>query len=173
MSAGTLSRDAYGTLLLVLAAPTLVPGLGLLAAPVAGLVGLLVGAQLLLGRRSPWLPARARVWMDDATLGPRLSVWLQARLRPLQGLRVPGMPPWVAGLAVVWSSLLLVLPLVLVPFGNTVPALALGLLGAGLATRRSLFGWLGAALSGGYSALLVLLGEALLLSARHLLSRLS
>ncbi len=173
MNAVVISRDAYGTLLLVLAAPTLVPGLGMLAAPVAGLAGLLVGAQLLLGLRSPWMPAQARSWMDDAAMGPRLAVWLQTKLRPLQGLHLPAMPPWIAGLAVVWSSLLLVLPLVLVPFGNTVPALALGLLGAGLAARRSLLGWLGAALSGGYSALLILFGEALLLSACHLGGRLS
>jgi hypothetical protein len=168
MSAVPFSRDAYGTLLLVLAAPTLLPGLGFLTAPLAGLAGLAVGVQLAVGRRAPWMPSRARAWMDDASLGPRLSLWLQDRLRPLQGLRLPRLPRVLAGLAVCWSSLLLVLPLVFVPFGNAIPALALALLGVGLAVRRSLFGWLGTALSGGYTAFLALLGEALVLMARDL-----
>lgn len=168
MSPAPFSRDAYGTLLLVLAVPTLLPGLGLVAAPLAGVAGLVVGVQLTLGRRAPWMPSRARAWMDDASLGPRLSLWLQDRLRPLQGLRLPRLPRVLAGLAVCWSSLLLVLPLVFVPFGNAIPALALALLGIGLAVRRSLFGWLGTALSGGYTAFLALLGEALVLMARDL-----
>jgi hypothetical protein len=168
VSPAPFSRDAYGTLLLVLAVPTLLPGLGLLTAPLAGLAGLGVGVQLTLGRRAPWMPSRARAWMDDASLGPRLSLWLQARFQPLQGLRLPRLPRVLAGLAVSWSSLLLVLPLALVPFGHTIPALALGLLGVGLAVRRSLFGWLGAALSGGYTAFLALLGEAVALMVRGL-----
>lgn len=170
MSTAAISRDAYGTLLLVLAAPTLLPGLGVLAAPLAGLAGLAVGVQLVLGRRTPWVPDRARGWLADASLGPRLSLWLQAKFRPLRGLRLPPLPRVLAGLAVFWSSLLLVLPLAFVPFSNLVPALALALLGAGLAARRSLFGWLGAALSGGYTAVLILLGEALVLFARGLLA---
>lgn len=165
MNPAVISRDAYGTLLLVLAAPSLLPGLGVLAAPLVGLAGLAVGVQLALGRRTPWVPGRARGWLDDASLGPRLSLWLQDRLRPIRGLRLPPLPRVLAGLAVFWSSLLLALPLAFVPFSNLVPALALALLGAGLAARRSLFGWLGAALSGGYTAVLFLLGEAMVLFA--------
>ena len=32
-----ISRDAYGALLLMLAAPALIPGIGMMAAPLAGL----------------------------------------------------------------------------------------------------------------------------------------
>ncbi len=170
-AARPVSRDAYGALLLVLAAPALVPGLGVLAAPLSGLAGILLGAQLVLGRRTPWVPARVRAWMAAVPLGPRLSLWLQERLRPLLRLPAPGLPRVLAGLTVAWSSLLLVLPLAFVPFGNVVPALALGLVGAGLAVRKSLLSWLGMALSGGYTALLIVLGEALLLAAQGLLSR--
>lgn len=166
-----VSRDAYGTLLLMLAAPALLPGLGTVAAPLAGLAGVAVGTQLLFGRRAPWLPARARGWIDAATLGPRLALWIESRLRPLVRLRAPGLPRVLAGLAVLWSSFLLALPLAFVPFGNLAPALALGLLGVGLAARRSLFGWLGAALSGGYTVLLILLGEAIVLIFNNLFNR--
>lgn len=173
MSPVAVSREAYGTLLLVLAAPSLLPGLGILAAPVAGLAGLAVGAQLVLGRRMPWVPARVRARMGEASLGPRLSRWLQARLGPLRSLRVPPLPRVPTGLAVLWSSLLLLLPLGFVPFGNMAPALSLGLLGAGLAAHRSPFAWLGAALSGGYTVLLVFLGDWLVPMVRSLLAALS
>ncbi len=172
-AAPPVSRDAYGALLLLLAAPSLVPGLGALAAPLSGLAGILLGAQLVLGRRQPWVPDRVRGWIEAVPVGPRLSLWIQQRLRPVLRIPAPGFPRVLAGLTVAWSGLLLVLPLALIPFSNTVPALSLGLVGAGLAVRKSLLSWLGMALSGGYTALLVLLGEALLLGARELASRLS
>lgn len=170
-AARPVSRDAYGALLLVLAAPALVPGFGILAAPLSGLAGILLGAQLTLGHRMPWVPLRVRAWMAGAPLGPRLSLWLQDLLRPLLRLPAPGLPRVLAGLTVAWSSLLLALPLAFVPFSNVAPALALGLVGAGLVVRKSLLSWLGMALSGGYTALLFVLGEALLLASQELISR--
>lgn len=91
-----ISRDSYGALLLMLAAPTLLPGIGMMAAPLA-----------------------------------------------------------------------------FVPFSNTIPALSLGLVGAGLMVRKSLFSWLGMALSGGYTALLIILGETLILATQGILARLT
>ena len=73
-------------------------------------------------------------------------------------------------LTVAWSSLLLLLPLAFIPFSNMIPALSLGLVGAGLVARKSLFSWLGMVLSGGFTALLILLGEALILAAQGLLT---
>ncbi|MBI4912409.1 MAG: exopolysaccharide biosynthesis protein [Acidobacteria bacterium] len=175
MNAATspVSRDAYGALLVMIAAPALVPGLGALAAPFAGLAGLALGAQLAIGRRIPWVPSRVRAWVTTAPMGPRMSLWIQKRLQPFLRLPSPGFPRVLAGLTVAWSSLLLVLPLAFVPFSNMAPALALGLVGLGLAARKSLFGWLGAALSGGYTALLILVGEAVLLAGKALLENLS
>ncbi len=108
--------------------------------------------------------------MSSSTLGPRLSLWIQNHLRPLLGLSAPRVPVILAGLAVAWTGLLLALPLAFIPFSNMIPALALGLVGAGLAARRSLFSWLGMALSGGYTALLIILGEALILIAQESLA---
>ncbi len=76
----------------------------------------------------------------------------------------------LAGLTVAWTGLLLVLPLALIPFSDMIPALALGFVGAGLAARRSLFSWLGMALSGGYTALLIILSEALISTAHATLA---
>lgn len=168
-----VSRDSYGTLLLVLAAPALLPGVSLVMAPLAGLASLVLGLQLVVGKRVPWMPERVRSWMAASPMGPRLSLWIQERARPLLRLPAPSFPRLLAGLTVAWSSLLLVLPLVFVPFGNVVPALSLGLVGAGLVVRKSLLSWMGMALSGGYTTLLIVLGEALLIVVQEFLSRLT
>lgn len=78
-----------------------------------------------------------------------------------------------AGLTVAWSSLIMLLPLAIVPFSNTIPALSMGLVGTGLVVRKSLFSWLGMALSGGYTALLIIIGEALVLATKGILARLT
>ena len=70
------------------------------------------------------------------------------------------MPLLLAGTAVIWTSLVLFLPLVLIPLSNTLPSLALGLLGAGLALGRTFLAWLGLALSGAFTGAVVLLGAA-------------
>lgn len=166
-----ISRESYGTLLLLLAAPSLLPGVGAVAAPLSGAACLALGFQLAAGRRIPWVPDRLQGWMSSSALGPRLSLWIQEHFRPLLGLPTPRFPLVLAGLTVAWTGLLLVLPLMFVPFSNMIPALALGLVGAGLAARRSLISWLGMALSGGYTALLIILGEALILAAQETLAR--
>ncbi len=166
-----VSRDSYGSLLLMLAAPALLPGIGMVAAPLAGLAGIAIGVQLAMGRRVPWMPDGVRTRIVSSALGPRLSLWIQARCQPLLSLPSPRFPMLFAGLTVAWSSLILLLPLAFVPFSNTIPALSLGLMGAGLMVRKSLFSWLGMALSGGYTALLIILGETLILVTQGILAR--
>lgn len=165
-----VSRESYGALLLMLAAPSVLPGIGAVAAPLAGAASLALGLQLALGRRVPWMPDGLRTWMSTSTLGPRLSLWIQARVPAFLRAPMPRFPALLAGLTVAWSSLLLLLPLAFVPFANAVPALSLGLIGLGLASHRSHFGWMGMALSGGWTALLAAFGEALLPVALKLLS---
>ena len=165
-----VSRDSYGALLLMLAAPTLVPVVGVMVAPLVGLAGLVLGLQLAMGRPVPWIPDRTRAWVISSALGPKLSLWIHEKFRPLSRLPSPRFPGLLAGLTVAWSSLLLLLPLAFIPFSNMIPALSLGLVGAGLVARKSLFSWLGMVLSGGFTALLILLGEALILAAQGFLT---
>ena len=168
-----ICRDTYGALLLMLAAPALVPGIGTITAPLAGFAGLTLGVQLAMGRRVPWMPDRVQSWIASSTLGPKLSLWIQARCQPLLRLPSPRFPMLFAGLTVAWSSLIMLLPLAIVPFSNTIPALSMGLVGTGLVVRKSLFSWLGMALSGGYTALLIIIGEALVLATQGILARLT
>lgn len=161
---GTGIGQDYGPVLLLLAALSVVPGIGSLTGPVVGLAGFLLGVQLVAGRPAPWLPAWAGQRMASSHLGPRFSTWIHARCRPLLHFTAPRFPPLLAGLTVTWSSLLLLLPLAFIPFSNTIPSLSLGLVGIGLLAPRSLLGWLGMVLTGSFTVVLALLGEALLMA---------
>lgn len=165
-AAGTGPRDTYGAVLLLLSATAVAPGIGMVTAPFAGMASLLLGLQLTTGRPTPWLPVWLRTRLAASNLGPRFGRWIHARCRPLLLVALPRFPHVLAGLTVAWSSLILLLPLALIPFSNMVPALSVGLIGAGLLTGRSLFGWLGLALSGGYTLTLMLLTEMLILAVQ-------
>ena len=165
------SGRPYGTVLVLLAAMSVVPGIGTVTGPLVGLASLILGIQLALGRPEPWLPAWLRRRVTYADHGSRLAHWLQDRCRPLLHLALPRFPGLLAGLTVAWSSLLLILPLVFIPLGNTIPSLSVGLVGAGLLVGRSLFGWLGLLLAGSYTLALAFLGEALFLATQALLRR--
>ena len=166
---GTGARGTYGTILLLLSASSVLPGVGMVTAPFVGLASLLLGIQLTTGRSTPWLPAWLRSRIEASDLGPRFGHWLHQRCRPLLQMALPSFPLPLAGLTVAWSSLILILPLAIIPFSNTIPSLSVGLIGAGLLTGRSLFGWLGMALSGGYTVALVLLAEVLILALQAVL----
>lgn len=141
--ASSVSRNAYGATLLILAGASIIPGVGMVTGPLAG------------------------------TVGPRLSLWLHQRFKPILHLTPPRFPLFLAGATVAWSSLLLVLPLIFIPFSNVIPSLAVGLVGAGLVAQKSILGWLGLALSGCFTLALLLLGEALLLGIRALLQHIN
>lgn len=170
---GSRAAQAYGTLLVLLAAISVVPGVGMVTGPLVGLASLLLGAQLALGRPVPWMPDWLRTRIASSDLGPRFSRWIQDRCQPLLRLAQPRFPGVLAGLTVAWSSLLLILPLAFIPFGNTIPSLSVGLVGAGLLAQRSLLGWLGLALAGGYTVILAFLGEALFLAVHALIRHLT
>jgi len=154
------SPRRYGSLLLLVAAPAVLPGIGSLVAPLAGAAGMALGLQLALGRPDPWIPSRAQAWLDRKGPGRQLLRLIRRFCAPLLGLPSPRMPLLLAGAAVAWTSLVLFLPLALIPLSNTVPSLALGLLGAGLALGRAILAWLGLALSGAFTGALALLGAA-------------
>ncbi|HJW32885.1 MAG TPA: exopolysaccharide biosynthesis protein [Holophagaceae bacterium] len=159
----------FGPLLMVLAVPASLPGLGSLAAPAVGLAAMALGAQVALGRVTPWIPEQARRWL---TPGPGLRPLVRKVLRGLRRARrvpMPSLPSWLVGAAVVWTGFLLLLPLAIVPLSNTLPALALGLLGGGLNPSRSALGWLGLGLSGAFTACLALIGDLILATLAALL----
>ena len=139
-------EQTYGLLMLLLALPSLVPGLNVGMAPVAGLGILALGLQLAWGTPHPWVPRRiqaqplhkGRIKQALAALEGQLARirWRRPRVRPLNRR-------WV-GLVAAWTGFLLALPVPL-PFGNQLPAAILCLLGAALLEDRPGWSWLATA----------------------------
>jgi hypothetical protein len=137
-----LSDRAFGALMLVFAAPNLIP----LPIPgfsaLTGLPLLYLSAQLALGWRRPWLPgwivrrslagadfARAFAWGEPHLA--KAERLLRPRLAPLTG-------PWaerLLGALCLLLSLVLFLP---IPLGNMLPALAICLFSFGLLEKDGL-----------------------------------
>jgi len=124
-----LGRQSFGMLLLIATVPAFVPIPGVGGA-IGGPLVLLVGLQLLIGLKRPWLPrAIARRGPKRRTLGKlerAISRWMQ-RLARLIRPRLPSMlDHWLAslftGLQLVILAILLALP---IPFTNVLFGLIL------------------------------------------------
>ena len=166
----------FDFLLLVIALPFLtpIPLLGL-STPF-GLVVLVIGTRLALGRR-PWLPEKllrrelpARFISKVLTAASRAVRWLEVLLRPrLNFLHEQWIYRRVAGTLIMLSGLLLLLPLP-IPLTNSFPALTVVLLAAGAMERDGLFFLAGCAAftaTLAYFGLLAFGGAHLLANLRH------
>jgi len=139
----TFREQAYGPLLLVPSiialAPIIgaIPGVSILTATLI----ILIAGQMLVGRRSPWLPQRLRnfsLTRDQLaqaieTMRPYLEAldrWTRPRLLFLSEQPLLLIIPIVCILLA-----LLMFPLALVPWGVTLPALALTIVSVGLTMR--------------------------------------
>lgn len=127
----------FGLLLVVLALPTLVPVLPPGTAALIGLVYMLLALQMLWGAREPWVPQRVRDFRLQGTAARTLGDFGRrtiARItRVTRGGRAWHLPERVYTRAVALAVLLLGLVLFTpMPFLNTLPAVAVMLLGVGL-----------------------------------------
>ncbi len=161
-----LRGRGFALFIILFAAPFLMPIPGL-STPF-GLAICLMGVRLLFGRK-PWLPG----FVLDRELAPatmekilrmlrKVALWMERAVRPrLHFLRVaPGMLNLI-GLGLVSGGLFLLLPLPL-PFTNTLPALSIILLAAGMMERDGLALLLGygvGIVAWAYLALWVFLGK--------------
>jgi len=139
-------EQTYGLLILLLALPSLVPGLNLGMAPIGGIGIIWLGLQMAMGRPQPHLPERLRRqvlhknWLEESLV--RIEGYLE-RLGSHQRIRRTLHRRWT-GIAVAWTAVLLAVPVPL-PFGNMAPGATLTLLGAAMVEERPSWGWLGAA----------------------------
>lgn len=148
-------QATYGPPLLILALIALSP-LGVIpgiAVVTATLIVLLAG-QMLVGRRSPWLPRTLRSWSFERTRLEKAIQWGRGWVRWIDGLiatrwTVLTGPPFVQGLALIFIALALAFyPLALVPFGVAAPSGAAALLALGLTARDGVVVVLGLGLAG-------------------------
>jgi hypothetical protein len=166
---------AYGPLIVLLAAPNMLP----VALPgISAILGaplILLTAQLTLGRRRPWLPQFLRNRSIRRADFERLIARIVPRLKRIERMIQPrflGLTGALGARAIGAAGFLLATMVFLpIPFGNALPGLALVLMAAGLLGRDGLAVLLGGAV--GLAGLAVVSGfvwgalQAAMLVARH------
>lgn len=159
-----LNERAFGLFLLVLALPCCIPFLYGIP-QVVSLPLMLVSVQILVGRRTPWLPAKlgARTVTKEGlqSLSDRAGPWLrkiEAISRPrLTALSRPPVDRLVGFGLVLFSASILV-PL---PGTNTVPGIAVVVISMGLLQRDGILILLGLLLGTAWIATLIVAGATL------------
>ena len=138
---GLLILTAFLTIIFMV--PVSIPGVS----TVFGAAILLIGLSRLFGRKL-WLPKRIaeRVLPSEKLLGGlnKGRVWVHrlervSRAHRMPWLASPGLMDTINNLAVVAAAVLLMAPFGLIPFSNTLPALALLFFAIGLLQRDGLF----------------------------------
>lgn len=156
-----IGRRAYGPLILVFALIAFAPVIGSIpgVSIVTGTVIILIAGQMLLQRKSPWIPGfllRLRIGSETATKAMdkvRPAVQRVDRLLASR-LRVLVKPPWThltAVACVVMAAMMY--PMAIVPWGVTAPSFALIVLSLGVTAHDGLLTAIGWALSLGTLAL--------------------
>ncbi len=159
-----LNERAFGLFLLILALPCCIPFLYGIP-QVVSLPLMFVSAQILMGRRTPWLPAKlaARHVSSEGlkSLAARAGPWLrriEAISHPrLTALTRPPLDRIVGGALVLFSASILV-PL---PLTNTVPGFAIVVVAMGVLQRDGILVILGALLGTAWIASLIFAGVSL------------
>ena len=159
-----LHERAFGLFLLILALPCCIPFLYGIP-QIVSLPLMFVSAQIMIGRRVPWLPGKlgARTVSAEGLRGlsERAGPWLrriEAISRPRLGfLTRPPTDRLVGGALVLFSASILV-PL---PGTNTVPGFAVVVVAMGLLQRDGLLVILGSVLGTAWIGTLVFAGATL------------
>ncbi|MGV3618525.1 MAG: exopolysaccharide biosynthesis protein [Fimbriimonas sp.] len=144
------AERGFGIVLFLIAFPAVIPILPPGASAVEGGFLILVAAQMLIGRPTPWMPG----WIRKFTFSPAASEALQRHVLRwalrIERVSKPRLAVFTLGWALPPIALLvsaagavLILPL---PFLNTLPAVAVMLIGIGLFNRDGLFVLIGATL---------------------------
>ena len=161
---GQLHERAFGLFLLILALPCCIPFL--YGVPqIVSLPLMFVSAQILLGRRIPWLPGglAARTISTEGLkrLDRRAGPWLrriEAVSRPRLGFLTRAPFDRLVGAALVVFSASILVPL---PGTNTVPGIAVVIIAVGLLQRDGILVLFGKLLGTVWIATLVFAGATL------------
>ena len=159
-----LHERAFGLFLLVLALPCCIPFLYGIPQIVA-LPLMFVSVQIVLGRKTPWLPKKlgARTISTEGlhNLARRAEPWLvriEAFSRPRLSILTHSPADRAVGLALILFSASIMVPL---PGTNTVPGFAVVIVSMGLLQRDGILVILGAILGTAWIATLVFAGVSL------------
>jgi hypothetical protein len=137
--ADRLDERAFGLLILAFTLPCLVPGLP--GAQIIAIPIFLLAAQVMIGRREPWLPnwvLEANVkksWLDGvASFAAKRLAWTERLARPRLRFLASGIAERLIGLIMALAAVTVMLPIT-----NTIPSVALTLMAIGLIQRDGLF----------------------------------
>lgn len=157
--ADAAGERGFGLVFILFALPTIVPILPPGTAAAVGLVFMLLGIQMLIGHRKPWLP---RSWRSRPVSPKLRKLTLEKAVPLLSKLSRWSRPRWMlvsnavgmrwAALCAVAMGLVMLLPL---PFMNTLPALAVLCIGIGLLNQDGAFLTLGMGTTGCVLAVLI------------------
>lgn len=161
----SFGNRAFGALIFIFALPVAVP----IAIPgISALLGaplLLLTWQLMRGHGQPWLPEvmrnRSVRRKDFGSIVSRVLPWvrwLERLVRPRLSMLAIGRAERIIGALAFALALILFLP---VPFGNTVPALAVAILALALLERDGIAVLVGATV--GFSGIAIVSGVILVL----------
>jgi hypothetical protein len=138
-----VGTKGFGLLMMVLALPSALPIPAAGYSTPFGLLFVFLGAQMLIGRRKPWLPRWARRISFKPGFAEKMLAGAAKAFAQLEHLVKPRFE-WVAsrpGMAlmsilVIIMACLMILP---IPLTNTAPAMVIFLIGVGVSERDGLF----------------------------------
>lgn len=168
-----LDQSAFGALLIVLAMPVSIPFLygipQIVSVPMIALAG-----QMMIGRKEPWLPEKLSARQlskasltQIATGGRKWFGWVERLARPRLQFLASKPAERLIGLMLCVFCASIMLPL---PLTNTVPGIAVAIVGFGLLAKDGLVIIPGLILGTGWVAGLLIFGEALTRIIRDFLS---
>lgn len=138
-----LGEKGFGLLLVLLSLPSALPVPAPGYSTPFGILLVLLGIQMLMGRARPWLPQRANRRKLTAPLLKRLFLRGADWLDRLEGLIRPRFPLFLSkagrmlmGTFVILMGTLMIFP---VPLTNTAPAIVVFLIGIGLCEEDGVF----------------------------------
>lgn len=140
----TLGDRSFGLAILVFALPNSLPIPGIPGfSTITGVPIILFGLQMLMGRRSVWLPRKAaQARFSGETMAKVLNkalpfvIWLEKFLRPRWNFVCHPYGERLLGLLLAVLAVIISLP---IPLGNFLPGVSITLLALGLLERDGLF----------------------------------
>ena len=156
---------AFGALMFVFAAPAALP----MPPGVSAILGaplLFITAQLMVGRRTLWLPRviadRHMKLTDFVSLMEKVApylTWLERRLRPRLTFLYNPWSDRLIGAVCLALAIIIILP---IPFTHMAPALALAAFGLGVAEKDGVLGLVGGLLTALGLLVLAVLSKAII-----------
>jgi len=152
-----LGERAFGVVLILLAIPTLIPILPPGASGINGILYIVSGLQMLGGRRQLWLPARVRRYRFSRRSLDLLRQRGVSTLRRMERYSRPRHTPFsdvallrLMAIPTLAMGIILWLPM---PLMNTLPGMAMMMIGIGILNEDGYFLISGSALAAGVLAL--------------------